>query len=85
MKGHTVRNLLSVAVMLISISPLWIVDSALGALSITVLYDNAPFQEGLQPDWGFSCLIKIGEKEILLTPERTAGSYSPISTGLASI
>jgi 7,8-dihydropterin-6-yl-methyl-4-(beta-D-ribofuranosyl)aminobenzene 5'-phosphate synthase len=65
MKGGRIRNLISIAVILISISPLWRVGDALGALSITVLYDNAPFQEDLQPDWGFSCLIKIGKKDIL--------------------
>lgn len=64
-RGFDVRNLLLVAVILLPISALWPSDQAVGALSITVLYDNTPFQEGLEPDWGFSCLIKTGKKEIL--------------------
>lgn len=32
---------------------------------MTVVYDNQPFNHDLQPDWGFSCLIKGLEKAIL--------------------
>ena len=34
-------------------------------VSITVLYDNNVYDPHLQPDWGFSCLIKGCEKTIL--------------------
>lgn len=34
-------------------------------LSITVLYDNYVFAEGLKTDWGFSCLLKGVEKTVL--------------------
>jgi 7,8-dihydropterin-6-yl-methyl-4-(beta-D-ribofuranosyl)aminobenzene 5'-phosphate synthase len=34
-------------------------------LSITVVYDNNPYKEGLETDWGFSCLIRGTEKTIL--------------------
>lgn len=34
-------------------------------LSITVVYDNNPYKEGLETDWGFSCVIKGTEKTIL--------------------
>ena len=34
-------------------------------LSITVLYDNHPFQQGLKTGWGFSCLVRGAEKTIL--------------------
>jgi len=34
-------------------------------LSITVIYDNSLYKEGIAEDWGFSCLIKAGRKEIL--------------------
>ena len=34
-------------------------------ISITVVYDNNPYKEGLETAWGFSCLIKGTEKTIL--------------------
>jgi len=33
--------------------------------SIKILYDNVSLVKGLEPDWGFSCLIKGIEKNIL--------------------
>lgn len=32
---------------------------------ITVLYDNYIYKEGLQTDWGFSCLVEYGETKLL--------------------
>ena len=34
-------------------------------LTITVVYDNNPYQEGLATAWGFACLITGAEKTIL--------------------
>lgn len=34
-------------------------------ITITILYDNYPFKEGLKTDWGFSCIIEGTEKTIL--------------------
>ena len=34
-------------------------------LTITVIYDNNPYKQGLETDWGFSCLITGTEKTIL--------------------
>ena len=34
-------------------------------ITITILYDNYIFSEGLQTDWGFSCIIEGKEKTIL--------------------
>ena len=34
-------------------------------ITITILYDNYVFGEGLKTDWGFSCIIKGTEKTIL--------------------
>jgi 7,8-dihydropterin-6-yl-methyl-4-(beta-D-ribofuranosyl)aminobenzene 5'-phosphate synthase len=34
-------------------------------ISITILYDNYVFTEGLRSDWGFSCILKGTEKTIL--------------------
>jgi len=38
---------------------------ALKNLSITVIYDNNPYKQGLKTAWGFSCIIKGTEKTIL--------------------
>ena len=34
-------------------------------IRITIIYDNNPLVEGLQPDWGFSCLVEVGETRLL--------------------
>jgi len=34
-------------------------------ISITVVYDNNPYKEGLETSWGFSCVITGTEKAIL--------------------
>ena len=34
-------------------------------ISITILYDNYVFTEGLKSDWGFSCILKGTEKTVL--------------------
>ena len=34
-------------------------------ISVTILYDNYVFTEGLRSDWGFSCILKGTEKSIL--------------------
>jgi len=34
-------------------------------ISITILYDNYVFTEGLRSDWGFSCILKDTEKTVL--------------------
>lgn len=36
-----------------------------GVVTLTVLYDNTVYKEGLQAEWGFSCLIEGTEKTIL--------------------
>lgn len=38
---------------------------ASAGLKMTFIYDNAPYKEGILPDWGFACLIKAGKKNIL--------------------
>ncbi len=42
------------------------------AVLITV-YDNYPFKPGLQPDWGFSCLIKTGNHVLLFDTGSDSG------------
>jgi 7,8-dihydropterin-6-yl-methyl-4-(beta-D-ribofuranosyl)aminobenzene 5'-phosphate synthase len=39
--------------------------TGLKEVSITVLYDNNPYQKGLETGWGFSCVIRGTEKTIL--------------------
>ena len=34
-------------------------------IRITIIYDNNPLVEGLQTDWGFSCLVEVGETKLL--------------------
>ncbi|MBW2201623.1 MAG: MBL fold metallo-hydrolase [Deltaproteobacteria bacterium] len=34
-------------------------------MKITILYDNVAWDENLQPDWGFSCLVETMGKTIL--------------------
>ena len=41
------------------------------SISITILYDNYIFKEGLKAEWGFSCLIEVTEKTILFDTGRT--------------
>lgn len=38
---------------------------ASAGLSITLLYDNAPYLKRCTPDWGFACLIESGPRKIL--------------------
>ncbi len=34
-------------------------------MRITLVYDNEVYKEGLEADWGFSCLVETGNKKIL--------------------
>ncbi len=38
---------------------------SLNKLSMTVIYDNNPYTEGLRAEWGLSCLIRGSERTIL--------------------
>lgn len=38
---------------------------ASGKLKFTILYDNYLYQQGIKPDWGFSCLIEGAGKTII--------------------
>ena len=40
-------------------------NGKLEEVNITVVYDNNSFREGLQTDWGFSCLVEVGNKRLL--------------------
>lgn len=42
-----------------------VVEAPLDELRITVVYDNTAFQQDLEADWGFSCLIEGLERTIL--------------------
>jgi len=41
------------------------VETSLQDISLTILYDNNPYQKRLDTGWGFSCLIQGTEKTIL--------------------
>lgn len=34
-------------------------------MKITIIYDNTAYQNDLEPDWGFSCLVEIPPKNML--------------------
>ena len=34
-------------------------------MQVTLVYDNEVWQEGLQADWGFACLVEVGDRKIL--------------------
>jgi 7,8-dihydropterin-6-yl-methyl-4-(beta-D-ribofuranosyl)aminobenzene 5'-phosphate synthase len=34
-------------------------------MQVTLVYDNEVWQEGLQADWGFACLVQEGDRKIL--------------------
>jgi len=35
-------------------------------IAVTILYDNYAFAEGLETDWGFSCIVRGTQKTVLL-------------------
>jgi len=43
-------------------------------MQITILYDNDAYKEGLQADWGFSCLVEIENTPTILFDTGTNGS-----------
>jgi len=43
-------------------------------MRITILYDNDVYKEGLQADWGFSCLVEIENTPRILFDTGTNGS-----------
>jgi 7,8-dihydropterin-6-yl-methyl-4-(beta-D-ribofuranosyl)aminobenzene 5'-phosphate synthase len=47
------------------VGPSWAKSEKGKEITMTILYDNYVFQEGLKSDWGFSCLVKGTEKTIL--------------------
>ncbi len=46
------------------ITPAWD-EGEMGAVMITVVYDNIPYDPRLETAWGFACLVETGEKTIL--------------------
>lgn len=43
-------------------------------MKITLIYDNEAYKEGLQADWGFSCLVEIENTPKILFDTGTNGS-----------
>lgn len=54
----------------------------LAMISITVIYDNNPYTEGLATAWGFSCLIRGAEKTILFD---TGGNGSTLLANMKKL
>ncbi len=51
-------------------------------VKITILYDNNSFLKDLQTDWGFSCLVEIGEKRLLFD---TGGNGSILLSNMSGL
>ncbi len=51
-------------------------------LSITVLYDNNPYDERLETAWGFSCLVERGDLSLLFDTE---GDAQTLLSNMATI
>ncbi len=43
-------------------------------MKITIVYDNTAYQEGLEADWGFSCLVEVEQVPKILFDTGTDGS-----------
>jgi 7,8-dihydropterin-6-yl-methyl-4-(beta-D-ribofuranosyl)aminobenzene 5'-phosphate synthase len=43
-------------------------------MKITIIYDNTAYKQGLQADWGFSCLVEIEDTPKILFDTGTNGS-----------
>jgi 7,8-dihydropterin-6-yl-methyl-4-(beta-D-ribofuranosyl)aminobenzene 5'-phosphate synthase len=43
-------------------------------MKVTIIYDNTVYKEGLQADWGFSCLVEVENTPRILFDTGTSGS-----------
>jgi len=43
-------------------------------MKVTIIYDNTVYEEGLQADWGFSCLVELENTSKILFDTGTNGS-----------
>lgn len=43
-------------------------------MKVTIIYDNTVYKEGLQADWGFSCLVEVENTSKILFDTGTNGS-----------
>ena len=43
-------------------------------MKVTIIYDNTLYKEGLQADWGFSCLVEVEDTSKILFDTGTNGS-----------
>ena len=43
-------------------------------MKVTIIYDNTVYKEGLQADWGFSCLVEVENTPKILFDTGTNGS-----------
>jgi len=42
-------------------------------MKITIIYDNQVYEEGLEADWGFSCLVEVKNTPVILFDTGTKG------------
>ena len=55
---------------------------ALGGVTITILYDNNPYNERLKTAWGFSCLVERGDLTLLFD---TGGDASTLLSNMETL
>jgi len=46
-----------------------------GAVHVTIIYDNYQFDQDLDTDWGFACLVEYQDQVMLFDAGRKAGLY----------
>lgn len=50
--------------------------------TVSILYDNVPWREGMQTAWGYACLVRIGETSILFD---TGGDGALLFANMAAL
>jgi len=63
--------------------------AASDSLTLTVLYDNIPFDKNLQTHWGFSCLVEKGSTRVLFDtgaqPETLLSNLKALKVDIARL
>ncbi|MCP4346887.1 MAG: MBL fold metallo-hydrolase [Desulfobacterales bacterium] len=68
MKKSFIISIISMVLVIIAVGHVWAQKDS--SFAITILYDNYVFTEGLEAEWGFSCIIKSAEQTILFDTGR---------------
>lgn len=80
--NHNISTIQMITAAVLTFLFIWNIVPAYGGLSITVAYDNSPYQKGVMTDNGFSCYIKAGRKNILFD---TGGDSAILSSNMKKL